>query len=103
MSELKYGIGFKHYKPEKPRIALSKNLFDFRADRPDEWTMDEFIREALWIEQDLSRTKAELEEAKRLLNDMAMGVHMAKVQGNVDYISNPDEAIEFLSSQQSEE
>jgi len=52
---------------------------------------------------ELSRTKAELEEAKRLLNDLAIGVHMGKVQNNFNYVPNPDEAIDFLSNQQSEE
>lgn len=31
-------------------ILLSDKLKDWRAERPDEWTMDEFIRDAIRLE-----------------------------------------------------
>lgn len=31
-------------------ILLSDKLKDWHADRPDEWTMDEFIRDAIRLE-----------------------------------------------------
>ena len=37
-----------------PGITLSEHLSSFRADRPSEWLMDEFIRDAKELEQQIA-------------------------------------------------
>ena len=41
-------------KQTEKEMKLSERLQRFRADRPDEWTMDEFIREAKELEECLT-------------------------------------------------
>jgi len=50
------------------RKKLSEQLKDWRADRPDEWKMDEFIRQAKEIEECLS-------EAVDLMEDIRVGAY----------------------------
>jgi hypothetical protein len=111
VSTNRFGLDVSYFRKTIDR-ELCRDLSNFRPDelarvcaRLARTADKDVLKEPEFNElaEELSRTKAELEEAKRLLNDMAMGAHMAKVQGNVDYIPNPDEAIEFLSNQQSEE
>jgi len=40
-------------------VQLSEELAKWRADRPDEWKMDEFIRNAAALEQQLATAAAE--------------------------------------------
>jgi len=50
-------------------IKLSEHIQSFRADRPDEWTMDEFIREAVKLEQQnakLIEALTDIHECSRL-------------------------------------
>lgn len=56
---------------------LSDNLIYWRAERPDEWTMDHFIREALKLEQETQRI-AQLEAA---LNNIKR--HLEMVSGTM--------------------
>ena len=41
---------------------LGKLIQAFRCDRPDEWTMDDFIRMAEEMHQEIEMLKAELKE-----------------------------------------
>ena len=43
---------------------LSEELSDWRAERPDEWKMDEFIRKAKKIEAKLQNTSSNNDYAK---------------------------------------
>ena len=56
---------------------LTEHLKSWRADRPDEWTMDGFIKKALALEQENAKLKAKLmnieEGLKRLDDKMAYG------------------------------
>jgi hypothetical protein len=47
--------------------TLAGKLCANRADRPNEWTMDDFIREALKQEQEIKRLREALEEIKDML------------------------------------
>jgi type II secretory pathway component PulJ len=49
---------------DKPRSELGKKLQSYRADRPDEWTMDEFTRMAEKLEQQLADLKASLPKVR---------------------------------------
>jgi len=40
---------------------LTEHLKSWRADRPDEWTMDGFIKKALALEQENAKLKGALE------------------------------------------
>lgn len=43
---------------------LGKIIQSFRCDRPDEWTMDDFIRMAEEMHMEIERLKLELERTK---------------------------------------
>jgi len=42
--------GMEQELPEQPEKKLSDDLKSCRIDRPDEWTMDRFIRKAIVLE-----------------------------------------------------
>lgn len=44
--------------------GLSVQLFSWRAERPDEWTMDEFADKAADMEKEIATLQSELSEAK---------------------------------------
>ena len=43
-------------------LRLSSHLKDWRADRPDEWKMDEFIRQAEYLENVIRKLREVLNE-----------------------------------------
>ena len=55
--------GGMNYSPIKPSKPLSEELYLFRTGRPDEWTMQEFGRNAVWLEQKLQQVERERDEA----------------------------------------
>ena len=48
-------------------MRLSEKIEKYRTDRPDEWTMDEFIRKSLLIESELSGARIEAERLAMFL------------------------------------
>lgn len=67
----------RNTKKDTKRFMLSEKLKYWRSERPDEWTMDEFIRQAGQIETNIKKTldayfkndKEGLLEAMRKLED----------------------------------
>jgi hypothetical protein len=60
-------------------ITLSGYIKTWRADRPDEWTMDEFIRKAEKLER-------ELQEARELYKSYrSLVVELMGYLGPIDY------------------
>ena len=62
--------GGDHGKAESEQ-TLATRLCCWRADRPDEWTMDEFIREAKRIDQHIAIYRAHLENGIDVNTDAA--------------------------------
>lgn len=50
--------------PDDCKSKLGKRMQWFRADRPDEWLMDEFIREAEKLASELDEAKSQLEQIR---------------------------------------
>jgi len=51
------------YSDKSPDRGLSEDLAYWRAERPDEWTMDRFIRDAAKLEAEVERLRVELHDA----------------------------------------
>ena len=47
------------------KIKLSEDIKYWRAERPDEWTMDEFVRAAQKLERELVELKAQQGDVER--------------------------------------
>ena len=66
---------------------LSEDIKYWRAERPDEWTMDEFIRAAQKLERELSELRKDKERLDWLL-DNAIIQHYPAI--NPDYLYRID-------------
>ncbi len=51
------------------KIKLSEDIKYWRAERPDEWTMDEFIRAAQKLERELSELRKDKERLDWLIDN----------------------------------
>lgn len=84
---------------EEPKSALGKRLQAYRADRPDEWSMDDFTRMAEELQQKLEATKAELNTLKSMLPKIKANAIMlaANCVNGIDLIKY-DDLISFAES-----
>jgi len=51
------------------KIKLSEDIKYWRAERPDEWTMDEFVRAAQKLERELSELRKDKERLDWLIDN----------------------------------
>jgi len=48
-------------------MLLSKKIEGFRCDRPSEWMMDEYMRDAEKLETELTKAKEKVEELEEIV------------------------------------
>lgn len=93
-------IGHMRFKPTPTPNELSYWIYLSRADRPDEWTMDEYIRGALYLEQQIKELEArskQLESAvSDLLETLCDELGLSYVMSNIESI---DKACSLLSGE----
>lgn len=51
-----------YYEGVEVKSELARLLQSFRCDRPDEWTMDDFIRRAEEMQAEIDMLRSKLEE-----------------------------------------
>lgn len=56
--------------PDQCTSKLGKKIQYWRAERPDEWTMDEFIRDADALEAKVKELENELNRSKERINEL---------------------------------
>lgn len=66
-------------------FELSERLTQYRADRPDEWTMDEFARWAKKLEQERDSLKAHCERLHMAIIGIRNSCHSAEGALSADF------------------